>query len=328
MLAVATAAALCACLTADVATSGAAGVGQLQGQIGAARQRAQSLAATVQSSQAQLSIAAARAQVAAQREAGLATLLAQGRQRSAELTARVDTAAADLRAAQQRLHRSIAILELRLVDIYKEGSPPDSADLVLSADGFDDLVTRTEYLGLIENSDSKLAGRVRALRDRVSSQLAVLERLNAAANAYNARVDAARAQIAAVRAQAQAQAAAYAAARAAAAGSLGALQGQIGSWEAQVQRAQRISATQAQQQVGSWVGNWAIPSAIVMCESGGNYHAVNSGSGAGGAYQIMPSTWRTYGGKGRPQDGSKAQQDHVASQIWHDSGPGAWTCAQ
>ena len=50
-------------------------------------------------------------------------------------------------------------------------------------------------------------------------------------------------------------------------------------------------------------------------------------SGAGGAYQILPSTWALYGGKGNPEDGSKAEQDRIASQIWADSGSGAWVCA-
>ena len=37
-----------------------------------------------------------------------------------------------------------------------------------------------------------------------------------------------------------------------------------------------------------------------MCESGGNFEAVNPSSGAGGAYQILPSTWELYGGEGDP----------------------------
>jgi muramidase (phage lysozyme) len=65
-----------------------------------------------------------------------------------------------------------------------------------------------------------------------------------------------------------------------------------------------------------------------MCESGGNFNAVNPSSGAGGAYQILPSTWRLYGGSGAPQDASPQDQSRVASQIWADSGPSAWECAQ
>lgn len=75
-------------------------------------------------------------------------------------------------------------------------------------------------------------------------------------------------------------------------------------------------------------GKWAIPAGIVMCESGGNYHAVNAGgSGAGGAYQIMPSTWAAHGGKGLPQNAPPAEQDRIAAQIWNGgAGRGQWAC--
>ena len=38
-----------------------------------------------------------------------------------------------------------------------------------------------------------------------------------------------------------------------------------------------------------------------MCESGGNYSAVNPSSGAGGAYQILPSTWDLVRRRGQPR---------------------------
>ena len=44
-----------------------------------------------------------------------------------------------------------------------------------------------------------------------------------------------------------------------------------------------------------------------MCESGGNYSALNPSSGAGGAYQILPSTWELYGGKGEPAERSQGR---------------------
>lgn len=71
---------------------------------------------------------------------------------------------------------------------------------------------------------------------------------------------------------------------------------------------------------------YAIPSSIVMCESGGNWNAVNPTTGAGGAYQIMPSTWAAYGGSGLPQNASPAEQSAIAAKIWASSGPGAWAC--
>ena len=115
-------------------------------------------------------------------------------------------------------------------------------------------------------------------------------------------------QIAGVRATAEAQAAQLEQARAEQAAALSSLRSQVASWEQQVQQAQQVSAAQAQQTVSSWFGDWAIPQAIVMCESGGNFGAVNPSSGAGGAYQILPSTWRLYGGRGAPQDASPQQQ--------------------
>src|ERR1700739_1191368 len=60
----------------------------------------------------------------------------------------------------------------------------------------------------------------------------------------------------------------------------------------------------------------SIPSGIVQCESGGSYSAVNPQTGAGGAYQILPSTWQAYGGQGLPQDASPAEQDRIASEIY------------
>jgi hypothetical protein len=71
---------------------------------------------------------------------------------------------------------------------------------------------------------------------------------------------------------------------------------------------------------------YSIPSSIVQCESGGNWGAVNSSSGAGGAYQILPSTWAAYGGAGSPEDASPAEQSAVAARIYAAQGPSAWTC--
>jgi hypothetical protein len=71
-------------------------------------------------------------------------------------------------------------------------------------------------------------------------------------------------------------------------------------------------------------GRWAIPASIVMCESGGNYNAVNGSSGARGAYQLMPSTYAAYGGDG---SWSPADQDRVAAKVWAGgAGRGQWSC--
>jgi septal ring factor EnvC (AmiA/AmiB activator) len=75
-------------------------------------------------------------------------------------------------------------------------------------------------------------------------------------------------------------------------------------------------------------GGWVIPGAIVACESGGQNLTPNS-AGASGYYQIIPSTWREFGGTGPAAYlASKAEQDRVASRIWSGAGWQAWDCAR
>ena len=68
-----------------------------------------------------------------------------------------------------------------------------------------------------------------------------------------------------------------------------------------------------------------LPTCTWQAESGGNPAAVNPSSGAGGYYQIMPSTWRAYGGAGSPQDAPMGEQTAIAQKIYQAQGPGAWT---
>lgn len=77
-------------------------------------------------------------------------------------------------------------------------------------------------------------------------------------------------------------------------------------------------------------GLWAIPPAIVMCESTGQNLPPNS-AGASGYYQIIPGTWSAYGGDAYASQAylaPKIDQDIIAGKIW-DGGAGAqqWTCA-
>ena len=74
-------------------------------------------------------------------------------------------------------------------------------------------------------------------------------------------------------------------------------------------------------------GPWAIPWPIVQCESGGQNFPPNW-AGASGYYQIIPATWKGFGGSGPAAYlTSKAEQDRVATRIWN-GGAGArnWDC--
>jgi len=309
-----------------VGVAAAQTVDSLNSRIAAAQSQASSLGAEVQTKIDAAATARQEALAAAAREQQLSAVLARGQEREAALQGRVDESQARLVSARAHLRRALKALSDRLVAIY-EGQPPDETSLLLDSAGFDDLTTRAELIGRIEASDQELAARVRQLKQQVAAVLARVSAAHADAVAFDQRVAAARDQISAVRANAEARAAAFDAARQQQAAALASLRSQVAGWEQQVQHLQAVSAAQAQQTVGNWLGNWAIPQAIVMCESGGNFRAVNPSSGAGGAYQILPSTWRLYGGQGQPQDASPQQQSAIAAQIWADSGPGAWVCA-
>lgn len=307
------------------ASSQAQTIDELNSQISAARGEAETLGAQIEARTASLTATSARARAAAQREAELSGVLARGQARAARLAEEVAIAKDELAQARQRLRRATDVLANRLVAIYKSGVP-DAATVLLRSDGFEDLATRADLLDRIQTADANLVARVRALREEVAAKLAQVEAAEARAVAFNERVTEARSEIASVRASAEAEAAALAAARERQQAALGRLRSQIGDWTAQVQRLEQVSAQQAQQTVASWVGDWAIPNSIVMCESGGNFGALNPSSGAGGAYQILPSTWQAYGGSGLPHQASPAEQHRIASQIWRDSGSSAWVC--
>jgi septal ring factor EnvC (AmiA/AmiB activator) len=309
------------------AAAGAAEVDTLRGKLAAAREEASSLVSELQAAQAELAAAQEEAGAASDRERRLSTLLASGEQRAARLASEVRRSERRLAAERRRLHRARAALAARLVAIYESGAPSTASVILASAD-FGDLATRSEYLERIEQSDADLADRVAQVRRAVARGLRRVEALKARVDAYNDRLARARAEIAQVREAAEAATARLHSVTAARSAALGDLKARIGEWVAEIEAAEAASRAQAESTVERWLGGpYSIPTYIVMCESGGNYGALNPSSGAGGAYQILPSTWELYGGKGAPHEASKTEQDRIAAEIWADSGGSAWVCA-
>ena len=310
-----------------VASARAADIGALRDEVGGAREEAAALGAEIRETQERLAATEVEAAAAASRERRLTVLLEHGRERAARLEAAVERSEARLQAERSRLRRARRVLAQRLVAIYESGTP-STASVILASSDFDELATRTEYLNQIEDSDTALAARVEQVRNGVRRELELVAALKARVDAYNERLAAARSEIAAVRSRAEAAAARLDALSAARSESLAILKAKIGQWVGEIEAAEAASRAAAEETVGRWLGGpFSIPTYIVMCESGGNYGAVNPSSGAGGAYQILPSTWDLYGGQGAPQDATKAEQDRIAAEIWADSGGSAWVCA-
>ncbi|MGW1956247.1 ubiquitin-like domain-containing protein [Streptomyces sp. NPDC001920] len=67
--------------------------------------------------------------------------------------------------------------------------------------------------------------------------------------------------------------------------------------------------------------NWQ---SLASCESGGRPDAVDSSGTYGGLYQFDTQTWRSLGGKGRPQDAPAAEQTMRAKKLFVRQGTSPW----
>jgi len=84
------------------------------------------------------------------------------------LSAELDTVTLDLLLAEDALAEKRAILDKRLVEIYKRGSLW-IFEVLLAAESFGDLLSRYKYLYLVSRQDRALTRSVEELRDRVSA---------------------------------------------------------------------------------------------------------------------------------------------------------------
>jgi peptidoglycan hydrolase CwlO-like protein len=294
----------------------------LKDQIGSAKSNAGQLSDRVSAQTARIVSLTEQAHQAGAQAMVVAAQVEEAEARSRELA--TELAAAERKLDRLRAEYAVAVkqLEDRLVAIY-ESDTPDELTVLLNSNGYDDLATRSAYLDALHNADRRVAERVASLRDRVAAHVHQVADLKQQADEEAQRLSAARASLEASERAANQAAAAVTAARAKTEASLSNAKGQVAELERQLAEQQAASAG-----TPAYLGGpYSIPTYIVMCESGGNYHALNASSGAGGAYQILPSTWRAYGGAGAPQDAPKAEQDRIAAEIWRDSGPSAWACA-
>src|SRR5215213_88905 len=109
-----------------------------------------------------------------------------------------------LEAARDRLERlrselvtARRVLAARLVEIYKADSP-DALTVILSSDGFGDLLERAEFLKRISEQDRHITDRVRKLRDTARDQAVQLADLEEQEQFAAERILRERDQVAAV----------------------------------------------------------------------------------------------------------------------------------
>ena len=222
-----------------------------------------------------------------------------------------------------RLAKAKVVLAQRLVSGYENGNP-DIIDVLFNAHGFADLLERAEFLKRFQNQDAAIINAVKQAKRESESAAAKLAKLTRKrqqiASAYTKRRNALQSMQSAM----DAKRAAYQRARQARLEALS--HARANSTRLQHQLTKLLGAESNASNAGPG-GPWAIPWAVVQCESGGQNLPPNWAT-ASGYYQIIIPTWKGFGGPtAQAYQASKAVQDAIASKIW-DGGAGAnnWDC--
>jgi hypothetical protein len=317
-------------------SSASPSVGSLQSRLHQQQARAQQLAAS--SGQSSQVIARFDGQIAlvTQREAAVQNRLGADRAALAAAQAAVTRERAVLKVLVARLNRARMLLSRQLVSQY-ESSPQSIVTVVLQAHGFTDLLDRLQYLHLAEGQQKAIVHVTVLAKAHAVSAAKRLMALEARDQSTTNEVATEARAIAGMNGLLRSKRAAVQRVRAIEVAQLAATRGR------QSQLSHELSVVEAQQQAAATPvasgtpvpyggagasGGWAIPYAIVLCESGGQNLTPNS-AGASGYYQILPSTWTGAGGSGPAAYlAPKSEQDRIASILWnHGAGASNWVCA-
>jgi peptidoglycan hydrolase CwlO-like protein len=356
------AAGVCAALVSS--SSADPNLGELNSQLSRQQSRQRTLGAGVAKLSASISSLDGQIALVRAREAAVRGELDRDRAELARIRIQLVRERRRVGVLRARLARARMVLARQLVSNY-ETAKPDLIGVVLEAHGFNDLLERIDFLRLAEGQQQTIIQITRTDKtaaDKAERNLTRLERTDvqvtdAAATRVRALAgmnallatketalartrDAQQAALIASRAKgarlrtaiARLRAAQAAAARAAAnppapaRSSTSTPAPSSGAPSAPTSGAPSAPASGAPALGPS--GGWAIPYAIVLCESGGQNLPPN-GAGASGYYQIVPGTWKGYGGTGPAAYlASKSEQDAVARRIWNGgAGASAWVCA-
>lgn len=227
---------------------------------------------------------------------------------------------------RKRLQQARDALAAHLEAAYK-ASTPDMVTVVLNSKGFADLIERREFMRRVQRNNTEIVDVVRDARGDAKGEVRRLARLERRRRALATAVERRRNALASIAQATESRRQAIARARAAR------LALRRSSATAR-RRASRTLRRLLEEQERARVSNvgpggpWAIPWAIVQCESGGQNLPPNF-AGASGYYQFIPSTWKGLGGS-TPHAylAPKAEQDRLAARLWA-GGRGArnWDCA-
>jgi peptidoglycan hydrolase CwlO-like protein len=307
-------------LLAGARPAHAGNINSLTNQLNATQAHENQLSGNLANIQGDISTLSNEASVVQSREAAVHNQYLADQSALAAVQVQVGKERTNLNKLKRTLARALKGLAAELRSRY-ENQAPNLMSVVLNSSGFAQLLDQLNFLNRAERYEQgmiRFARVARASASAASIKLAALEnhdlqittdaaRENAALSGMNALLR--QRQSAANRLEAIAQS------------ELGSAQSREAALQSQINALQTVTPS-------SGSGPWAIPTAIVMCESGGQNLPPNS-AGASGYYQIIPSTWAAYGGTGPAAYlASEAEQNAVAAKIW-DGGAGAsnWVCS-
>jgi septal ring factor EnvC (AmiA/AmiB activator) len=314
-------------------------LGQLNSQLSQQQTRAQSLSSSIGGLSQLISSLDGQIALVQSREAAVRADLANDRATLAAVEQQLARERRLLALLIARLTRARTALSNQLVSSY-ENDKPDLVRVVLEARGFKDLLEKVDFLHRAEQQQQSLIAVTRAAKAQADASAKRLGTLDARVRTATQAAATRAAALAGMNSLLQSKQGALQQARAAQQSALAAAQSrgaQLQSEIARVQAQQAAAAAAAQASPAGQgssgpalgpSGGWAIPYAIVLCESGGQNLPPNS-AGASGYYQIIPSTWSSFGGSGPAAYlASKSEQDAVASRIWNGgAGASNWACA-
>jgi septal ring factor EnvC (AmiA/AmiB activator) len=252
--------------------------------------------------------------------------LAAAQAREARTVERRDAARERAARLRERLEEAQDKLATILDERYRSPGP-GLVTVVLRADGFADLLETVEFLERVQAQDESVVDEVRTARAEAIRERRRFTRLAERQREETAAVQRRRDALAGVAAGLRERRAELREARAARLDALGSVRADRRRGERRLERLLKRRERQARQTRGPG-GPWAIPYAIVQCESGGVNHTPNS-AGASGYYQFLPETWAGLGGSTKhAHQAPKAEQDRLAAKLWAGgAGAGNWVCA-
>ena len=309
-----------------VAAAGAQDEGTLRDRVGSGKARERTLASAAERL-GELERKATREVTIYEGRLGAAQLELQDAETRLATTEARETEA---RRRVTRLRKRLAEVRAKLAGLLRErymGGRPNFVTVVLHADGFAQLLETLSFVKRVERADTRVLDLVRDARAEAGTEQRALTRLAARQQREASAVRVRRDALASIAVGLRERRDTIARAHAARVAALDRTRAGRRRAERELSRLLAARARAAQASAGPG-GPWAIPWAIVQCESGGQNLPPNH-AGASGYYQFLRETWRGLGGSTpNAYQASKAEQDRLAAKLWAGgSGAHNWVCA-